>query len=147
MAYAFTSLTNVGARGVAVDFSGAHPVIYATTAESSTNRLVVITDTNATAPATTLATAGVNQIFRGVTFAPNAAVNPQIFSSVKNTNGFGITSTALLNRNYTVQWTGNLGSTNWTTLTNLTTTMPTMTVTDASAPANTNRFYRIILNP
>ena len=35
MTYAFTSLTNVGARGVAVDFSGANPVIYATTAETA----------------------------------------------------------------------------------------------------------------
>jgi hypothetical protein len=46
-----------------------------------------------------------------------------------------------------VQWTDNLATTNWITLTNLTTTLPTMTVTDASAPADTNRFYRIILNP
>jgi hypothetical protein len=53
----------------------------------------------------------------------------------------------LLDQNYTVQWTGDLTSTNWTTLTNLTSTLPTMTVTDATAPANTNRFYRIILNP
>jgi hypothetical protein len=147
MTYAFTSLTNVGARGVAVDFSGAHPVIYATTAENSTNRLVSITDTGATSSATTLATAGVNQIFRGVAFAPNAAVNPQIFGTVKNTTGFVITWTSLLDQNYTVQWTGDLTSTNWTTLTNLTSTLPTMTVTDAAAPANTNRFYRIILNP
>jgi hypothetical protein len=147
MTYAFTSLTNVGARGVTVDFSGAHPVIYATTAESSTNRLVAITDTGATSAAATIATAGVNQIFRGVVFAPSAAVNPQIFSTVKNTDGFVITWTALLNENYSVQWTGDLGSTNWTTLTNLTSTLPAMTVTDTSAPASTNRFYRIILNP
>ncbi len=147
MTYAFTSLTNIGARGVAVDFSGAQPIIYATTAENSGNRLVSITDTGAASVATTLATAGVNQIFRGVAFTPNAVVNPQIFSSVKSTNGFVITWTALLNQNYTVQWTGDLGSTNWTTLTNLTSTLPTMSVTDAAAPANTNRFYRIILNP
>lgn len=93
------------------------------------------------------ATAGVNQIFRGVTFAPNAVKHPQIFGAIKNTNGFVIAWTALLNQNYTVQWTGDLGSTNWTTLTNLTSCLPTMTVTDASAPTTTNRFYRIILNP
>jgi hypothetical protein len=147
MTYAFTSLTNVGARGVTVDFSGAHPVIYATTAENSTNRLVAITDTGAASPATTLATAGVNQIFRGVEFTPNAPVNPHIFSTVKSTNGFVLTWTALLDQNYTVQWTGDLSGTNWTTLTNLTANLPTMPVTDAGAPANTNRFYRIILNP
>jgi hypothetical protein len=82
-----------------------------------------------------------------VAITPNAIVNPQIFSSAKNTNGFVITWTALLNRNYTVQWSGDLGSTNWTTLTNLTSTLPTVSVTDAAAPANTNRYYRIILNP
>jgi hypothetical protein len=147
MSYVFTSLTNVGARGVTVDFSGAHPVIYATTAESSTNRLVAITDTGATSAATTIATAGVNQVFRGVAFAPAASVNPQIFGTVKNTNGFVISWTALLNENYSVLWTGDLGSGNWTTLTNLTATLPTMTVTDTSAPANTNRFYQVILNP
>jgi hypothetical protein len=56
--YAFAGITNIGARGVAVDFSGAHPVIYATTAEASTNRLVSITDTGAASTVTTLATAG-----------------------------------------------------------------------------------------
>jgi hypothetical protein len=147
MTYAFTSLTNIGARGVAVDFSGAQPVIYATTAESSTNRLVAITDTGAAAAATMLATAGVNQIFRGVAFAPDAAVNPQIFSPAKKTSGFAITWTALINQNYTVEWTDNLASPHWTTLTNRTSTLPTLTVVDTAAPAKTNRFYRIILNP
>ena len=147
MTYAFTSLTNIGARGVAVDFSGAQPVIYATTAENSTNRLVAISDNGAASTVSTLATAGVNQIFRGVAFAPDPTANPQIFGTVKNTNGFVITWTAWLNRNYSVQWTGNLGGTNWITLTNLTSTLPTLTVTDTTAPANTNRFYRIILNP
>jgi hypothetical protein len=147
MTYAFTSLTNVGARGVAVDFSSAHPVIYATTAENSTNRLVAVTDIGAASSTITLATAGVNQIFRGLTFAPDAALNPQIFGTVKNTSGFVITWASLVNQNYTVQWTGDLTGTNWTILTNLTSTLPTTTVTDATAPANTNRFYRIIMNP
>ncbi|MEI9866432.1 MAG: CotH kinase family protein [Limisphaerales bacterium] len=146
MTYAFNALTNVGARGVTADFRGVHPVIYATTAENSANRLVTITDTGATATATTLATAGVNQIFRGVVFAPDAALNPGIFGGVKSTNGFVITWTALLNQNYTVQWTDNLGLTNWNTLTNLNASLTEMTVTDASASADTNRFYRVILN-
>ena len=146
MTYAFNSLTNIGARGVAVDFSGTQPVIFATTAENSTNRLVSIVDTGAASPATTLATAGVNQIFRGVTFAPYAAKNPSMFGALQNTNGLVITWTTLLNRNYTVQWAGDLASTNWTTLTNLTSTSFTTTVVDSGAPASTNRFYRIELN-
>ena len=74
-------------------------------------------------------------------------MNPQIFGTVKNTSGFVITWASLVNQNYTVQWTGDLTGTNWTILTNLTSTLPTTTVTDATAPANTNRFYRIIMNP
>jgi hypothetical protein len=74
-------------------------------------------------------------------------LNPSIIATMKNTNGFSILWTALLNKNYTVQWTGDLAGTHWTTFTNVTSTLPTMTVTDVSAPANTNRFYRIVLNP
>ena len=147
MTYAFINLTNVGARGVAADFSGAHPLIYATTAENRTNRLVAITDTGASSTVITLATAGVNQIFRGVALGANASVNPQIIGASKNTNGFAITWTSLLEQNYTVQWTGDLTRTNWATLTNLTATLPAMTATDATIPANTNRFYRILSNP
>ena len=147
MAYAFNNLTNIGARGVTADFSGAHPAIYATTAESSGNRLVSLTDSGADSPVTTLATAGVNQLFRGVAFAPDAAENPEILNAVKGTNSFVINWTALLNENYTVQWSDNLAAGNWTTLTNLTASLTEMTVTDRGTPAITNRFYRIILNP
>ncbi|MDX2281208.1 MAG: choice-of-anchor I family protein, partial [Saprospiraceae bacterium] len=67
--------STVGARGVVADFSGANPIVYATTAESALNRLIKITDTGASsgATATTLATAGTNTIFRGLAFAPQAA--------------------------------------------------------------------------
>ena len=147
MSYAFSGVTNVGARGLTVDFSGAHPVIYATTAEAAANRLVSITDTGAASAVTTLATSGVNQLFRGVAFTPDANINPAFFSNAGSTNGFAISWGALLNRNYSVQWNGDLGTTNWVTFTNLTSTLPTVTVTDTSAPAGTNRFYRIILNP
>ena len=147
MTYAFSSLTNVGARGVAVDFSGAHPVIYATTAESAANRLVSLTDTGAASPATTLATAGVNQIFRGVALTPNAGLAPQFFNAVPGTNGFALSWTTLLNRNYTVQYNGDLTTTNWLTLTNLTVTTPVMTVMDMGGFTAANRFYRVVLNP
>lgn len=71
-----TGAANIGARGLAVDFSGANPIIYATTAESSGDRLIAITDTGATATATTLATAAANTIFRGLEFAPTAVPEP-----------------------------------------------------------------------
>jgi len=147
MTYAFTSLTNVGARGVAVDFRGAQPVIYATTAENSANRLVSIIDNGANSPATTLAAAGVNQIFRGVTFAPDAVTNPKIYSLTSYATGNALTWTTLQNRNYTVQWTDDLAKNNWVTLTNLTSTAFTVMVRDPAAPTNANRFYRIVLNP
>ena len=147
MSYAFAGITNIGAHGVAVDFSGAHPVIYATTAEASTNRLVTITDTGAAATVTTLATAGVNQVFRGVVLTPDNGVVPQFYQSAGNGNNFTLSWTALVNRNYTLQYTGDLSNTNWTTLTNLTSALPVLTMTDTTAPANTNRFYRLMLNP
>jgi hypothetical protein len=59
-----------GARGLAVDFSGADPVIYATTGESSANRLIAITDTGATSTFVTLDTAAAKTVFRGVAFTP-----------------------------------------------------------------------------
>jgi hypothetical protein len=147
MSYAFAGITNIGARGVAVDFSGAQPVIYATTAEATTNRLVSITDTGAASTVTRLATAGGNQLFRGVALTPNTGAVPQFFSPARNGNNFALAWTSLVNSNYTLQYTGDLGTSNWTTLTNLTAALPVLTVTDTAAPANTNRFYRLILNP
>jgi hypothetical protein len=147
MSYAFNALTNVGARGLAVDFSGAHPLIYATTAESTFNRLVVITDMGVSSAVTTLATAGVNQIFHGMAFAPVAANAPQFLGFSRNGNSFTLVWTAFMNRPYRVQYTSDLGGTNWITLTNVTATMPVLTVTDMSASGGTNRFYRAILNP
>jgi hypothetical protein len=57
-------------NGVVADFSGTDPVIYATT-ESGTS-LFEITDagTGTTSGATTLDTAGANEDFRGLEFAP-----------------------------------------------------------------------------
>lgn len=67
-----------GTRGLTVDFSqfsggGASArgaVVYATTAEPSTNRLIRIVDSSVNPAAAVLATAGSNQLFRGVKFGP-----------------------------------------------------------------------------
>ena len=69
-----------GCFGIAVDFSGPNPVIYATTTEEGdgkntcSNRLISIVDTGdpgTNMVATTLAVAGgVNEVFRGVAFTP-----------------------------------------------------------------------------
>lgn len=60
---------NIGARGVAVDFTGANPIIYATTTD---NRLVKIEDAGSGSAFSLLATAATNYLFRGVAFAPTA---------------------------------------------------------------------------
>lgn len=71
-AYTLNSAISEGARYVTADFSGATPLIYATTVEANgLNRLVRIVDTNSTATATTLATSGPNQLFKGIRFGPS----------------------------------------------------------------------------
>jgi hypothetical protein len=72
LAYTLTN-AGTGSRGLTVDFSGANPVVYATTTESSTNRLIAITDIGSGSPATTLAIAASNTVFRGVAFTPESA--------------------------------------------------------------------------
>lgn len=64
-----------GVRGLAVDFSGSNPVLYATTAESTLNRLVSYVDTG-DGVATTLAPAGTDTIFRGLDFTPVQVPEP-----------------------------------------------------------------------
>lgn len=68
-----------GARGVVADISANGPVVYATTDESSANRLVAITDVGPSSTATVLATASANTIFRGLSFSPTCE-EPQINS-------------------------------------------------------------------
>ena len=81
--YAYTLINNLDstATGVfqelAVDFSGANPKIYATTANTASpgNALVAATDTGAaTSPFSLLATAPALTAFRGLTFAPAPVV-------------------------------------------------------------------------
>lgn len=64
--------TTLGARGLAVDFSGANPILYATTTQTNGNLLVALTDTgnNFGDAFTVLATAPTNTAFRGVVFSP-----------------------------------------------------------------------------
>jgi hypothetical protein len=66
-------------RGLAVDFSGTDPVLYATTTENSNNRLIKITDTGAASGETDLAFAGTTRAFRGLEFAPQIIPEPSTF--------------------------------------------------------------------
>ncbi len=75
-----TSAAN-GANGLVVDWSGANPVIYATSGDASANRLIKLVDNGMAATYTVLATAPANTVFRGVAFAPKSSagcINPVI---------------------------------------------------------------------
>jgi hypothetical protein len=66
-----------GLRGLAVDFSGSAPILYATTTGGSADRLVKITGgtLDGSAPSfsvTTLATAPANEVFRGIALVPTS---------------------------------------------------------------------------
>jgi hypothetical protein len=74
--------STVGTRGVAVSF-GQPPVIYATTADTSANRLLAITDTGSSAAVAVLATASANKVFRGVQFTPQGSL-PSISGPLQN---------------------------------------------------------------
>lgn len=78
-------------RGLAVDFSDAHPVIYATTTETTANRLIMITDTGSSSTATTLATAPANTFFRGVAFTPKG--NPTAAGNLALATTLGVAVT------------------------------------------------------
>jgi hypothetical protein len=85
---------NTGCFGVAVDFSGANPVIYATTMETGgggnvcSNRLISVVDSGdpgTNLVAQTLAVAhGTNEVFRGVDFTPD--LGPLITSQPASVN-------------------------------------------------------------
>jgi hypothetical protein len=83
----------VGASHLEVDWSGPNPVIYATTAETSQNRLIKVTDSGANSAFTVLATAGTNQIFRGVKFGPVSAAPFIATQPQSRTNIAGTTAT------------------------------------------------------
>ncbi len=145
--YAFIGLTNTGARGLAVDFTGPHPKIYATSAQATNNQLVSLTDTGPASTVIPLATAGVNQIFRGLAFAPSGSSAPCFFGGSPSASGFELRWTALIDRNYTLEYTDNLVGADWLTLTNVTAATPVVTTTDPGPAAGGSRFYRLILNP
>jgi len=80
--------TSSGARQLTVNWSGSNPIIYATTGETSANRLVEITDTGAGSGYTTLDTAAANTVFRGVDFTPEPVPEPSAFALI----GLGLAS-------------------------------------------------------
>ena len=83
-----TGASSIGARAITVDYSGTKPIIYATTAEGSLNRLISVTDGGSVGTSTisTLATAAAKFLFRGVAFAPAAPCTAPTLSTVADLN-------------------------------------------------------------
>jgi Big-like domain-containing protein len=151
------SLT-AGCRGMAVDFSGANPVIYATTADTAT-KLIKITDTsafaaitNVTDQAITLAVAPANTAFRGVALAPPSASSgtapaisgitpPAITNSIGSTVTFTLTGGTgyPAASNFWYQVSG--GTTNLISGA----TAATLTLTNVQA-TNTAKYFAILTN-
>ncbi|MDQ3918921.1 MAG: Ig-like domain repeat protein, partial [Acidobacteriota bacterium] len=90
----FISGLTAGLRGVTLSVNGSgQPVLWATTADS-TSKLVTVTDTGSAADSfTTVVTAGANKAFRGIAFAP-AGATPTNFTLSVSTAGTGTGSVA-----------------------------------------------------
>jgi hypothetical protein len=144
--------STLGALYVTVDYSQANPVVYATTIVASQNRLVKIVDDGSNSgagTATVLATAGVNQEFRGLRFSPSSSAlkaSVTITSIVKNGNGtVTISYTGGSGSSFTLMKTINLNLTrdSWTPVgTNSSSTPGSFTIT----PAAGNEFYAVRSN-
>jgi hypothetical protein len=91
----------VGARGIVVDFSASATwgsgvegaVIYATTGETVTNRLIKIVDEGGGSTPTLLQTAGPNQLFRGLRFGLQTAPVSIVTQPLSQTNYAGSVTT------------------------------------------------------
>jgi hypothetical protein len=104
---AYTFSTGAGAFDVAVDFSGSAPVIYATTAEASANRIISITDAGPLSIIKVLANSGANRAFKGLDFAPD--LRPTILQQPQSqtvSNGSSVNFSVVVQSSYPVayQW-------------------------------------------
>ncbi len=84
LAYTFSSGTNIGCRGLTVDYSGANPILFAVTTD---NKLVSFTDAGSASASSLISTAAANTAYRGVTFAPLAPPIPSVNLSVSANAG------------------------------------------------------------
>lgn len=149
--YTLITASGEGAYSVAVNWSGAHPVIYATVGVSTIaagNSLVTFTDTGASSAATVIATAPAGQTFRGLCWAPGAA--PDITAqpaSLTNDYGqsavFSVTSGGTGPLSY--QWYSNSVA-NPTYVAIPSATAATLTLNNLAAGQNGSLFYVVVSN-
>lgn len=125
LSYTFTNVSanptgNNGPDGLAVDFSnfsgggqsGTGAIIYATSGQATQNNLMRIIDNGYTdSPAPIIYTAGVNQVIRGIRFAPVADPPAFVTQPLGQTNapGANVTLTANVSGSapFTYQWKKN----------------------------------------
>lgn len=146
-----TGVSGTGARGLAVDWAGPNPVIYASTSDNTffgnpSNRLIRIVDTGNGSPATTLASANTNSSFRGVAFAPYGW--PPLITDFAITNlGARLSWISAPGSRYQPQFTTNLSDTNWLALGSpFVASNATTTVLDTN-PGIATKFYRVRVLP
>lgn len=92
----YTLTNNLGTNGpfgLTADFSGTSTVLFATSVDASTNRLVSLVDTNANAVGTIIARAPANTLFKGVDLVPD--LRPVITSQPKSQSVLSGSSTTL----------------------------------------------------
>jgi len=104
-----TGVTNVGAYGLVVDYSGTSPVLYATTSESNTvgNRIIQITDNGAASAAVLIAPAVADTWFHGISFTPcPLPVNPSASGNSIICSGNNLMLTSSVTGNVSYSWSG-----------------------------------------
>lgn len=81
-----TGATNTGAYGIVADYSGSNPVLYATTFESTGNRIIKVVDNGSASGSTitTLVSAVSGVFYKGITFAPVASGTPVVQLTVSS---------------------------------------------------------------
>ncbi len=113
--YAFAYTVNATpVRGIAVDYSGSSPVIYATPATGTT--ITKITDAGSGSSSSTIATAPTNTVFRAVQFSPSCFASIAVSGSSSICSGTGTSVTITGNPTATVSYNINGGSTTTATI-------------------------------
>ncbi len=87
-----TGASNIGAYGIIVDYTQSSPIIYATTFETTGNRVVKIIDNGVGSTATTIVPATVGVFNKGISFSPIETGIPTVTLSASKDSAFESTS-------------------------------------------------------
>lgn len=99
-------------RGLVIDYSGINPLIYATTNELTSNKIIKIIDTGSTSTINEIKTAESNYVYRGIDFTPNSytpiTITQQpanISTCINQAQSLSVTASCLTTLTY--QWYSN----------------------------------------